>query len=221
MKRSIARISAAWLAFAILIACADSDVASTKGQGVVSDVAGTSPLPEPDQGLLMLPIRAYQQTTFYTCGPAALVTLLSYYGRIGEELTIAGEAGCTPEKGTNPENMAAWLEDHGFQVTLGEHGSLDLLRDNLERGVPTLVEWIDYGGHWVLVVGYDTRGTDTPKDDVIYFADPADGHDGNRDGLTSFNAARFDSMWFDAFLFDRPMFKVYITAIPAETLGGE
>jgi hypothetical protein len=164
----------------------------------------------------MLPIRAFQQTTSYTCGPAALVTLLGYYGRTGDEMVIADQAKCTPGKGTSPQNMVAWLQDHGFKVTWGEHGSLDLLRENLERGVPTLVEWIDYGGHWVLVVGYDTRSTDTPRDDVIYFADPADGHDGNRDGLTSFNAVRFDAMWFDAFLFDRPMFKVYITATPLQ-----
>ncbi len=83
-----------------------------------------------------------------------------------------------------------------------------------DNGVPTLVEWIDYGGHWVLVVGYDTRGTETDRDDVIHFADPADGHDGNRDGLTSFNARRFNAMWFDAFLFGRPMSKIYITAVP-------
>jgi ABC-type bacteriocin/lantibiotic exporter with double-glycine peptidase domain len=164
----------------------------------------------------MLPIRAFQQTTSYTCGPAALVTLSRHYDRPGDELAIADEAKCTPDKGTSPEHMVAWLEEHGFEVTWGEHGTLDLLRSNLERGVPTLVEWIDYGGHWVLVVGYDTKGTENPRDDVIHFADPADGHDDTRDGLTSFNAVRFDAMWFDAFLFERPMFKIYITATPAE-----
>jgi len=221
MKRSMFQLSAVWLVASALLACADSDIATISEPDAVSDTKSAVPSPESEEGLTMLPIRAFQQTTSYTCGPAALVTLLSYYGRIGDELTIAKEANCTPQKGTNPENMVAWLEDHEFQVTWGEHGSLDLLRDNLERGVPTLVEWIDYGGHWVLVVGYDTRGTETPRDDVVYFADPADGHDGNRDGLTSFNAARFDAMWFDAFLFDRPMFKVYITAIPLGSSGGE
>ena len=168
----------------------------------------------------MLPIRAHQQTTSYTCGPSALLTLLRYYGRDGEEMTVADEAKCTKEKGTSPRGMVDWLEGHGFQVAWGEQGSLALLRENLERGTPTLVEWIDYGGHWVLVVGYDTRGTDSPNDDVIYFADPADEHDGIPDGLTSFNALRFDAMWFDAFLFDRPMFRVFITAVPNDDLGG-
>jgi len=169
----------------------------------------------------MLDLRAYQQTTSYTCGPATLLTLLHYYHRDGEEMRIADEAKCSKDKGTNPQNMVAWLEGHGFDVKWGEHGSLEMLRKNLAEGKPTIVEWIDYGGHWVTVVGYDTRGTETPRDDVIYFADPADGVDGTRDGLTSFAARRFDAMWFDAFLFDRPMFKVYITAVPKKAGSGD
>ena len=165
------------------------------------------------QGLTLLPLRAYQQTTSYTCGPATLITLLRYYQRDADELETAAQANCTPDKGTTPQNMVAWLEAHGFDVTWGEHGTLDLLRENLGKGVPTIVEWIDWGGHWVTVVGYDTMGTESPRDDVIYFADPADSIDGDRDGLTSAVARKFNAMWFDAFLFDRPMFKVYITAV--------
>jgi hypothetical protein len=146
-----------------------------------------------------------------------LITLLRHYNRGGEELRIADEAKCTKSKGTTPQNMVAWLEAHDFEVTWGENGSLEMLRKNLDQGIPTVVEWIDWGGHWVTVVGYDTLGTESPRDDVIYFADPADGIDGTRDGLTSANARRFDAMWFDAFLFDRPMFKVYITAVPKKT----
>ncbi|HVW36045.1 MAG TPA: C39 family peptidase, partial [Pirellulales bacterium] len=152
--------------------------------------------------LVLLPIRAYQQTTSYTCGPASILTLLRHYKRDGDEMRIAREAKCTAEKGTSPQNMAAWLEAHGFDVNLGEGGTLRLLRDNLARGVPTLVEWIDWGGHWVVVVGYDARDPDIPGDDLILFADPADTHDGVKDGLTEFNAARFQAMWFDAFLFE-------------------
>lgn len=163
---------------------------------------------------LVLPIRAHQQTTSYTCGPASILTLLRYYKRDGDEKRIAREAKCTAEKGTSPQNMATWLEANGFDVVWGEGGTLRLLRDNLARGVPTLVEWIDWGGHWVVVVGYDARDPDTASDDLILLADPADTHDGVKDGLTEFNAARFQAMWFDAFLFERPMRGVYITATP-------
>jgi hypothetical protein len=198
------------IAFAVLMLCA----AATAAAG--EPAAPCMVTPVESEHLTLLPIRAFQQTTSYTCGPAALITLLEYYGRAGEEMTIADQASCTSGKGTSPQNMVAWLENNGFDVTWGEHGSLEMLRANLDKGIPTLVEWIDYGGHWVLVVGYDTRGTESPRDDVIWFADPADGHDGVRDGLTSFNARRFDSMWFDAFLFDKPMERVYITAVPSK-----
>ncbi len=191
---------------------------SAAGAGEASGPAAVQqqvPAPAtPGEGLTLLPLRAYQQTTSYTCGPAALITLLRYYQRDADEMETAKGANCTPDKGTTPQNMVAWLERQGFDVTWGEHGSLDLLRANLAKGIPTIVEWIDWGGHWVVVVGYDTKGNESTRDDVIYFADPADGVDGTRDGLTSSAARRFDAMWFDAFLFERPMFKVYIIAVP-------
>ena len=217
MWKSMVRLGVVLALASRVLACTNPEGVSAVEPTIGVDAPDLLAEPQPNPGLTMLPIRTFQQTTFYTCGPAALLTLLRYYDRNGDEMIIAAEAKCTMEKGTNPEGMVSWLEDHGFQVTWGENGSLALLRENLERGVPTLIEWIDYGGHWVLVVGYDTRGTDTPTDDEIYFADPADGHDGVRDGLTSFNALRFDAMWFDAFLFDRPMFRVFITAEP--TIG--
>jgi len=166
------------------------------------------------ESLTFLNLRAYQQTTSYTCGPCCALTLMSYYGQKGDELKIAEEMGTSKEKGTNPEQMVTWLENNGYDVEWGEHGSVDMLRENLKQEIPTLVEWIDWGGHWVVCVGYDDRGTKNKRDDVIIFADPADSHDDNTDGITYFNATRFNYMWFDAFLFERPMHKVYIIAIP-------
>lgn len=183
-------------------------VLSSPGHG---DQAAKSP---PRDQRVLLPVRSFQQTTSYTCGPACLITLLRFYDRDGDELTIGKEAGCTPAKGTSPSGMVDWLKAHDFDVDWGENGSLKQLRDNLGKGIPTLVEWIDWGGHWVLVVGYDTRGTETERDDLIIFADPADSLDGDRDGLTTFHARRFEAMWFDAFLFERPMHKLQITATP-------
>ena len=61
--------------FAVLMLCAATTV-----------VAGEAPAPHTvtpveSEHLKMLPIRAFQQTTSYTCGPAALITLLEYYVR--------------------------------------------------------------------------------------------------------------------------------------------
>ena len=90
-----------------------------------------------------------------------------------------------------------------------------MLRKNLENGIPTMVEWMDWGGHWVVVTGYDTRGTDTIWDDVIIFADSVDSHDDRVDGVTYFNYGEFDAMWFDAHYFPAGMNdRVWIVAVP-------
>ena len=165
-------------------------------------------------GLTILPIFSYQQTTEYTCGPAAVLTLLKYYGKSGDELTIAKEMSTSRTTGTTLPQMAGWLQAHGFNVSSGEGGSLELIRKNLENNIPTLVEWSDWGGHWMLAVGYDTRNTEDPMDDVIIFADPYDRHDDRNDGIDWFNAQRFYYMWYDALLFGKVMKRIYITATP-------
>ena len=165
-------------------------------------------------GVTLLDAESYQQTTEYTCGPAAVMTLLKYCGKTGDEMTISTEMGTSATVGTNPEQMAGWLNTHGFTASWHENGTLGLLRENLNNQIPTLVEWSDWGGHWVLVIGYDDRNTEDLMDDVIIFADPYDRHDDNLDGIDWFNAQRFYYMWYDALLFGRVMQKVYITANP-------
>ncbi|HRZ42080.1 MAG TPA: C39 family peptidase [Bacteroidales bacterium] len=170
--------------------------------------------PVPVKGLTFLDVIPCLQTTEYTCGPAAVVTLLSYYGRKGDEMTIASEMGTSTIAGTRPEQMANWLSNNGFEATWHQEGSLEMLQENLKNGIPTLVEWSDWGGHWVLVVGYDIRNQEDIMDDVIIFADPYDYHDDNPDGITWFNAQRFYYMWYDALLFGTVMKRIYISAKP-------
>jgi len=176
----------------------------------VLDVTGAESRP----GLTLLDVESFQQTTEYTCGPAAVVSLLGFYGRIAEEMSIAQEMGTSSTVGTNPEQLTVWLSSNGFDASWHEYGELDTLTNRLKRNIPTLVEWSDWGGHWVLVIGYDTRQTEDIMDDVIIFADPYDRHDDKQDGYTWFNAARFYYMWYDALLFGNVMRRVYITAIP-------
>ncbi|MGB9175578.1 MAG: hypothetical protein WCB46_02435 [Methanoregula sp.] len=80
-----------------------------------------------------------------------------------------------------------------------------MLRDNLKNGIPTMVEWMDREGHRVVVNGYDTRGMETVRDEVIIFADSVDCHDDRVDGITYFNCGEFDAMWFDAHYFPENM----------------
>ncbi len=165
-------------------------------------------------GRTLLNISSFQQTTEYTCGPAAVVSMLRYYNRNGDEMTIASEMGTSSTTGTTPQQMTDWLNTHAFTASWHQNGTLDTLINNLKKNKPVLVEWSDWGGHWVLAAGYDTRNTSDPMDDVIIFADPYDRHDDNKDGYTWFNAQRFYYMWYDALLFGTLMQKVYILAEP-------
>jgi hypothetical protein len=212
MKHFILTAVTPMVIFAVLVSCSKTDTTYTPTEHMgpstyyVKDIGGSRP------GLTIIDLKAYQQTTEYTCGPAAVVTLLKYYNRSGDEMEIARGMNTSTTTGTTPENMARWLVENGFDVEWGEHGSLELIRENLSKKIPTLIEWSDWGGHWVLAVGYDTRNTEIMTDDVIIFADPYDRHDDLKDGIDWFNAGRFYYMWYDARLFGTTMERIYITA---------
>ena len=178
-------------------------------------------------------LKGYQQTTEYTCGPAALLAVARFHGIPGitsdaaTEMRIAREAGTRnpaalkagQKPGTTPEEMVAWLARNGLAARLtyevkGDGSALRALRDNIRRGVPTLVEWIDLAGHWVVAVGYDDRNTRDTADDVLVFADPYDKYDDCPDGYTFVNAERFYWMWFDARYFGKETWRTMI-AVPA------
>ncbi len=178
-------------------------------------------------------LTAYQQTTDYTCGPAALLSLAKFYGLpdIEEdertEMRIAHELGTrdlnSSQPGTKPQEMANWLEKNGFDVQLefeeeGDGTALQRLRDNIRQGIPTLVEWIDLSGHWAIAVGYDYRNESDQWDDVLILADPYDKYDDYGDGYSYVNADRFYWMWFDALYFDDITWRTMITATPKEPL---
>ena len=187
---------------------------------------------KPNPWYVSLGVKGYQQTTEYTCAPAAVMSLLHWYGLLADselnaatELRIAREMGTGDKQsarpGTSVAQMTNWLEQRGFVVASGEDGSLELVRGYLNKGIPVLVEWIDWGGHWVVATGYHAayespaRGPDT-----IFFADPAShwANPENPDGISSFNAWRFRDMWLDVQYLNpgRVTRQVYIIAVPAK-----
>ncbi|PKG31858.1 MAG: hypothetical protein CW742_11175 [Methanoregula sp.] len=171
-----------------------------------------------------MPLARYrQQVTKYSCGAVAAMTVRSYYGRPvnntdTEEVMLARDMNpdVSEKTGINPVQMTSWFNRNGWKATWHTGGTRDTLLANLKAGIPTIVEWIDWGGHWVVVVGYDTRGTETVWDDVIIFADSVDCHDDRLDGITYANYGEFDAMWFDAHYFPQGMQdRVYVVAVPA------
>ena len=126
---------------------------------------------------------AYRQTTSYTCGPAAAMSLLRYFGRLTSkdmnkttELRIAKEMDATT-KGTSPAQVMSWLSSNGFSVSSGSCVTSSMIKENIDRGIPTIVA---YQNHWILAKGY--------HEDMIMFAD-------SECGTTVLPAEIIDTLW--------------------------
>ena len=185
---------------------------------------------KPSPWYVSLGVRGYQQTTDYTCAPAAVMSLLHWYKLLPDkelnaqtEMRIAREMGTrdmqSPQPGTTTEEIVKWLDSNGFVVLTGQDGTLELVRSYLNKGIPVLVEWIDLGGHWVVATGYHAAYESPAKGpDTIFFADPAShwSNPNNPDGISSFNAWRFRDMWFDVQYLNPGQItrNVYIVAVP-------
>ncbi len=78
------------------------------------------------------------------------------------------------------------------------------LHAHLKAGRPILVEWGDWDGHWMAIIGYDTMGTPGIGDDVLIFADPYDTSDHWQDGYYFYPAERWFTLWRDRNVAEKP-----------------
>ena len=149
----------------------------------------------------------YQQTKENTCGPAAALTVLYYYGvKDYTEEDLAREMKTQPYPiGTNPKDMLAFFERLKWKTESSINHSrfeeyddfMNFVKKYLSEGTPIMVENVEWGGHWRVIIGYDTMGTDSTLDDVLIMVDPYDTCDHSQDGYTVNNGEKFYSMWFD------------------------
>ena len=147
----------------------------------------------------------YQQTTEYTCGAACALMVLNWFGaKKYHEMAVGRLIESKPEVGSTVTNIADFFDLIGWNVE--HHASKDLRFDSVEsleasvvdmidRGIPIMVDWVDWAGHWQVIIGIDTCGSDTPYDDVLIFADPYDVTDHFQDGYYIFPLSRFFGMW--------------------------
>jgi hypothetical protein len=84
----------------------------------------------------------------------------------------------------------------------------------LQRDVPIMVDWSDWGGHWQAIIGYDTNGTDGIGDDVLIFAAPYDTTDHWEDGYYAYPLERFFYQWKEGF--EPYQEQVFVVVEPAE-----
>ena len=149
--------------------------------------------------------QTYQQTTEYTCGAASSLMVLNWFGQKQyHEKAVAGLLETHVTKGSSVENIADLFDLIGWNVDC--HASPDrrfqtveaaeqAIIDYIDRGIPIMVDWVDWAGHWQVLIGIDTCGTETPYDDVLIFADPYDVTDHKQDGYYTYPLGRFFGMW--------------------------
>lgn len=146
----------------------------------------------------------YQQKSDFSCGPACALTVLNYFGNKDYDEEILRKAMNTkPYIGTSLSNMIKFFKGIGWKVLssfdrppMDEENFQKFVIRNLAAGRPIIVDNIEWGGHWRVIIGYDGMGTENLYDDVLIFADPFDTSDHNQDGYTVGSLDRFYSMWF-------------------------
>ena len=166
-----------------------------------------------------------QQKTTYTCGPAAAMMVENYFtGKNSlDEFAVAKIVGTNKICGSDIKGMKKYFEHLGWSVkTSISHSSpktyadfIKWVKSNLHAKKPIIVENVEWGGHWRVIIGFDDMGTEIFEDDVLILADPYDDADHIRDGYNITSAYKFFYMWFDVKLFENSeKEKPYIIAFP-------
>ena len=154
--------------------------------------------------LTILPrFKTLQQSSEWSCGVASALMVLNWYGRLGDhnEETLAAlrPQGTEPGATSLTQMIAIFNGVGGFNcysaLDAGEDPfavfTFEYIQSTLAAGNPIMIGWNDWGGHWQVIIGYDTMGTETTQDDVIVVADPYDTTDHNQDGYGVYGAERF------------------------------
>ena len=136
--------------------------------------------PHPPSAAYLIAIPDVRQSYDYSCGAAALQSVLAFYGEsLSEEEAIA-LLGTSEEFGTTPESIVRVATELGLRAEIAEHLTVDDLRSVLGEGVPVIVAiqaWVEERpagfswagcweeGHYEVVIGLDER--------YVYLEDPS------------------------------------------------
>ena len=161
--------------------------------------------------LLLHEFTTYQQTTMFTCGPMVANMVVDHYlgMPLHPEMETAKRMNCTQYNGTTTKGLRSYFKEIGWNVSSSadtespkNYGEfLEFVKRNLKDNSPIMVENVDWGGHWRIIIGYDSMSTENTGDDVLIFADPFDKADHLQDGYVIVPAEKFFYMWFDAIKF--------------------
>ncbi len=154
-----------------LSAAAGSMLCLTPGAGA-EVVSAPERLP---RNIIRIPMT--RQSTDYTCGVAALQSLLAYFGDEVREDTLCKSLKSNPQEGTNYQAMVAYAKGRGYDVRVRTKMSISALKKLIDDRKPVICliqAWaerkVDYSqdwddGHYVVAIGYDAKN--------FYFMDPS------------------------------------------------
>ena len=128
-------------------------------------------------------IRSFQQQFDWSCGPAALRTVLYY--QFGIDLTdreLSLVCGSN-ESGTDELNFETGLKILGFKYKQNNKGTLSKLKNYLIQSKLPIVHLVmqDGVGHYMIFCGYDV--------DNVYLSDPIQGK------IVKYGTAYFMGIW--------------------------
>lgn len=188
--------------------------------------------------------KTVQQATEWSCGMASASMVMNWFDMLGDEteMSLATHRGKSEFPGTlltgmedvfnymndeydqdwvyftnkdldDPEGEESYIGDYCLQAgTMEEwYGLIPYL---LENGIPMMIGWDEWGGHWQVIIGYDDMGTpEATQDDVLILADPYDTTDHNQDGYFIESFERLVYGWYTSYDEDN-LHNEFIVAFP-------
>ena len=115
--------------------------------------------------------KTQQQTSEWSCGVSSALMVLNWYGKLGdyneESLAAYRSNGLEPGATSLSQLIEIFQGVGGFdlystydcQDQVHEVFTFDYIQKTLAAGNPIMVGWNDWGGHWQVIIGYDTMGT--------------------------------------------------------------
>lgn len=166
--------------------------------------------------------RAFQQTMASSCGICSALSVLNYYGediKTMDEVWLVDKYeslnGTTVKgSGIGSTGLNKLVTSLGYTADAGSYSKssyvdrnsmcyptyesfLTWVQGNLSKGTPLPISCRMIGGHWEVIIGIDTMGTDYIYDDVLVLADSHDTWDHYQDGYNTLPATMFYGQWFN------------------------
>ena len=132
-----------------------------------------TPIPSPVPTIILWPAAKrlnkiqHQFQTWNNCGPATTAMALSYFDIILSQESIAGQLKPNPEdRNVSPHEVEQYINEQTNLAGLARvNGDITTIRQLIAQNIPVMIEvgieppgeyrWLDWYGHYLLVVAYD------------------------------------------------------------------